>query len=239
MSFSDSDNEEFPVVAIDSSDDEIELPVMRPVPTPKREAAPKAPRAGKKAAAPEPEVESELEEEDESPPPAAPKAKPDPKPKPAPKAKAAPKPKPEAKPEAKAAPAPKKPRAPKKAAAPKPEAAPKDDSNDDADEGSSTGSNKRHVKQPIERVDIIIQKLAEANFTNAAVMQQLTMLKKQLSGAKIKPATTKRPPNAFNLYVRDKMIELKENNMSSTERFKECVRLYRVEKGTEVDVEAA
>lgn len=106
----------------------------------------------------------------------------------------------------------------------KKETKPKEKKEKEKEEGA-----KRHVMTPIERLDLIIQKVEEAG-NSKEVINQLSKLRKQLDGAKIKQATTKRPPNAYNLWMQTKMAELKGNNMNPKERFSECIRLWNENK---------
>lgn len=96
-------------------------------------------------------------------------------------------------------------------------------------DNESTESVKRHIMTPVERIDLVLKKMDESGVTKE-VVAQLLRLRKQLDGAKIKQATQTRAPNAYNLWMKEKMAELKGNDMSPKERFVECIRLWNVQK---------
>jgi hypothetical protein len=90
---------------------------------------------------------------------------------------------------------------------------------------------KRHVMTPIERIDIVIKKMEDTGQPNTKdIVNQMMKLRKQLDGAKIKPATTNRLPNAYNLWMKENMALLKGNDMNPKERFTECIRLWNENK---------
>jgi hypothetical protein len=98
-------------------------------------------------------------------------------------------------------------------------------------EGSDEEVTKRHVMSPIERIDLVIKKMAETGTPNTKdIMNQMMRLRKQLDGAKIKQATTSRAPNAYNLWMKEWMAKLKDNGMDPKKRFAECIRLWNEDK---------
>jgi chemotaxis protein histidine kinase CheA len=101
-------------------------------------------------------------------------------------------------------------------------------SDDDSESGSSE-TQKRKVKTPVERLDLIMKKLDESGVTKE-VVSQLLRLRKQLDGAKIKQTKGTRAPNAYNLWMREKMAELKDNGMAPKDRFAECIRIWNEQK---------
>ena len=102
--------------------------------------------------------------------------------------------------------------------------------NDEDDEDDNEDDEKiRRVKTPIERIDWILQKLDESGVTKE-VVSQLLCLRKQLDGAKIKSPHSSRPPTRYNLYMREKMAELKDNGMKPKDRFKLCIEMWNEEK---------
>jgi len=118
----------------------------------------------------------------------------------------------------------------KKAVPKKKSPAAKKNTNSDK-EGSDGDVAKRHVMTPIERIDLVMKKMEESGTANTKeIMNQMMRLRKQLDGAKIKQATTTRAPNAYNLWMKDKMALLKGNDMNPKERFSECIRLWNENK---------
>lgn len=95
---------------------------------------------------------------------------------------------------------------------------------------------KRHVMTPIERIDLVIKKMEDSGQSNTKdIINQMMKLRKQLDGAKIKPATTNRLPNSYNLWMKEKMALLKGNDMNPKERFAECIRMWNENKQLKQD----
>lgn len=90
---------------------------------------------------------------------------------------------------------------------------------------------KRHVKNPVERIDNILEKLEVGGVTKE-VVSQLLRLRKQLDGAKIKQAHAPRTPNEYNIWMKNKMAELKDSDMPPKERFSYCIKLWNEEKAS-------
>lgn len=103
----------------------------------------------------------------------------------------------------------------------------KDTSGSSSDKEESAG--QRVAKTPLERIDQIIDSLDRSGVTKESV-KELMLLRKQLDGAKIKPSHAKRKPNDYNLYIKMKMSEFKDNGMNPKERFAHCIKLWKEEK---------
>jgi len=88
---------------------------------------------------------------------------------------------------------------------------------------------RKKAMAPSEQIDSIIGQLEEAG-QMTKVIAQLQTLKKQLEGTKIKQTTVKREPTPYNLWMKEKMAELKDNGMTPRERFSECIRLWNESK---------
>ena len=101
-----------------------------------------------------------------------------------------------------------------------------DQSSEDEEEDDHA---KRHVKTPVERIDLILQRLNENGVTKE-VHSQLQRLRKQLDGAKIKQVHQSRAPNEYNLWMKVKMSELKDSDMTPKQRFAHCIKQWNAEK---------
>lgn len=91
---------------------------------------------------------------------------------------------------------------------------------------------KRHVRTPLERVDQLIS-LLENEKVNKNVREELKLLRKQLDGAKIRTEKRTRPANAYNLFMQEKMKELRVQypTEESKKVFAMCIELWRQQKG--------
>ena len=87
---------------------------------------------------------------------------------------------------------------------------------------------KRHKRTAVERIDRILELLANIKIPNE-VTKELTHLRKQLV-----PEKTKRAPNAYNIFISDKMKEIKPQypGTKPTELFKICIQMWRDHKAT-------
>lgn len=85
---------------------------------------------------------------------------------------------------------------------------------------------------PLERFDLIIGKLENGSSFTKELVGHVERLRKQLDTIKTKATKAKREPNAYNKFIAEKMIELKDAELDSKDKFKECIRLWNVQKGS-------
>lgn len=91
------------------------------------------------------------------------------------------------------------------------------------------GDSKRKVLPPQTRLDIAIKGLQNKGATKEVKMQ-LIRLRGQLNGAKIRQKSASRPPNRYNMWMKEQMAKLKENGMAPKDRFAYCISLWNAEK---------
>lgn len=108
------------------------------------------------------------------------------------------------------------------------ESEPEAPATEEEEEVDKKKTGKRHVRSPVERIDLILSMLSTIK-VNKTVLTELQQLRKALDGAKVKPEKRTRAPNAYNLFIKDEMVKVRAEypEMTSSEQFSECIKRWR------------
>ena len=105
----------------------------------------------------------------------------------------------------------------------------------DDEDGGNNKSAQRTRKSVVEKIDDVLA-LLEDNAPVSKITKHLQSIRRALDGAQIKSSKKTRKPNQYNLFMSEKMEELKDvTDIPATEKFKMCIQKWNESKAAKAD----